>query len=201
MGKREKQSADLRQRVLDTALRLFSERGYFNTSVHDIRREAEVSIGSIYHHFANKEAVAKALYASILSRLEELVEEAIDRHTTTHDRARSMVERLFRLTEEEPRVVAFALSARHREFMADEPPVCSSRPFARMRELVNAGIERGELLHLDPAVAAAALFGGPIRMVQLRLDGMESRPLPELLDEVWRCAWRAVAHSSEAIRS
>ena len=189
----KKRGGDVRERVLETALRLFSERGYFNTSVHDIRRESDVSVGSIYHHFQNKEGVAKALFESILERLHQLVEEAEAAHADTHDRCRAVVERLFLLAEEQPRVVAFALSAKHREFMPDEPPICSSRPFGRMREMVRAGIEAGELRETDPAVAAAALFGGPLRMIQLRLDGVEERPLPGLLDEVWGCAWRSVA--------
>ena len=37
--------------MLRTALQLFTEQGYFNTSVHDIARTAKVSIGSIYHYF------------------------------------------------------------------------------------------------------------------------------------------------------
>ena len=187
-----KRVGDVREKVLETALRLFSEKGYFNTSVHDIRREADVSIGSIYHHFKNKEAVAKALFESILGQLDELAEQAQAQHASAHDRCRAVVARLFQLAEEQPRVLAFALSAKHREFMPDEPPICSSRPFGRMREMVRDGIEAGELLDLDPAIAAATLFGGPLRMIQLRLDGMEQRPLPTLLDEVWSCAWRSV---------
>jgi AcrR family transcriptional regulator len=38
---------DTRYLVLDTALTLFTGRGYFSISVHDIGREAGVSIGSI----------------------------------------------------------------------------------------------------------------------------------------------------------
>ena len=189
----KKRVGDVRGQVLETALRLFSEKGYFNTSVHDIRRESGVSVGSIYHHFQNKEGVAKALFESILERLHQLVEEAETAHPDTQGRCRAVVEQLFLLAEEQPRVLAFALSAKHREFMPDEPPICSSRPFGRMRELVRAGIEAGELRGIDPAVAAAALFGGPLRMIQLRLDGVEERPLPGLLDEVWGCAWRSVA--------
>jgi len=51
----------LKDKVLETALNLFSEKGYFNTSIHDICRSAGVSIGAIYHHFENKEALAKSL--------------------------------------------------------------------------------------------------------------------------------------------
>ncbi len=51
----------IRDDILAAALRLYTRDGYFNTSIHDIQREAGVSIGSIYNNFGGMEAVAKAL--------------------------------------------------------------------------------------------------------------------------------------------
>ena len=53
---------DPRQQVLDAVLTLFSERGYFATTVQDISSESGVSVGSIYHHFGDKEGIARSLY-------------------------------------------------------------------------------------------------------------------------------------------
>ena len=58
---------ELRNQVLDVALQLFSERGYFNTSIHDIRRTAGVSIGAMYHRFENDQTLAKSLYDPLLA--------------------------------------------------------------------------------------------------------------------------------------
>jgi len=71
--------------------------------------------------------------------------------------------------------------------------VCSSKPFEMMRNVVLEGMERGEIRQMDPMVASICLFGGPIRMITARLDGILPAPLPHYLDEVWSCAWRAVA--------
>jgi len=48
--------------ILAAALRCFSEQGLDGTTVHDIQRAANCSIGSIYHHFGSKEGVAEALF-------------------------------------------------------------------------------------------------------------------------------------------
>ncbi len=184
---------DTRFLVLDTALSLFTERGYFNTSVHDIGRAAGVSIGSIYHHFGDKVGVATALYEALNNRMEGLVGEICRRHAGAHDQARALVVRLFELTESEPRAMEFMLYAKHREFMPDAAPVCSSRPFAMMRALVAEGMARGEIREMDVMVASTCLFGGPIRMITARLDGLLERPLPDYLEEVWACAWKSVA--------
>lgn len=182
-----------REQVLRTALHLFTEHGYFNTSVHDIARAAKVSIGSIYHHFKDKEGIAKALFEQLVTRMGAAFDAIEGAHQTAHDRCRAVVELLFKIAEEEPEVMAYMLHAQHQEFMPGQMPVCSSRPFTQMRAMVGAGMKTGEVLRIDPLVAATCLFGGPIRMISLRLDGILENPLPQYLDEVWSASWRSVS--------
>lgn len=59
-----------RRLVLDAALRLFSHQGYRATTVREIAETARVSTGHVYHYFADKEAIFKAL----LAELEEVVD-------------------------------------------------------------------------------------------------------------------------------
>ena len=44
-----------RERILQASLELFVDQGYFNTNVPDISKKSKCSVGSIYHHFLNKE--------------------------------------------------------------------------------------------------------------------------------------------------
>ena len=179
--------------MLDTALQLFTRRGYFNTSMRDITRESGVSTGSVYHYFKDKEGVAAALYQQLLERMQWELEQIEARHASAHDRCRAAVELLFSICQREPQVMAFMLYIRHREFLPNERPVCSSRPFEMMRRMVEDGMQRGEIRAMDALAAASCLFGGPIRLVTLALDGMLERPLGDYLDETWDCCWRAVA--------
>jgi len=183
----------LREKILDTALTLFSEHGYFNTSIHDIRREAGVSIGAIYHHFGNKEALAKALYDELLGRMQQAIDDAVAGHRDCLERSRAIIGRLFDLTVDEPDTMQFVLLAQHREFLRDEPPICSSQPFRIMRQVIEDGMASGEVRQMEPWVAASAMFGGALRMMNLQLDDALEQPLGRYLDEVVDCAWRAIA--------
>lgn len=57
----EERSEKSRQMILDAGLHLFSHKGYGATSVRDIAEEAKLSKGNVYHHFADKEAIFRAL--------------------------------------------------------------------------------------------------------------------------------------------
>lgn len=53
----------LRARILDQAAKLFQERGYHSTSMHDLMQETGVSAGALHHHFPTKKSLALAVLA------------------------------------------------------------------------------------------------------------------------------------------
>jgi AcrR family transcriptional regulator len=182
----------VRDNILRTALHLFTTRGYFNTSVHDIQGQAGVSIGSIYNHFGGKEGIARALYVDLVERMNAFVDVAFEADPDTHNRCKALVRGLFELTESDPETVNFVLNAKHKEFLPEEPPICSSEPFVRMREILHGGIEAGEIKSMDPMVVASCVYGPALRMISLRLDGLIDEPLPSFTDAIWEASWRAV---------
>ena len=187
------QPGQISERIIAAALQLFTQRGYFSTSVPDMARAAQVSVGSIYHHFKDKEDVARALYLGLTVGLQEALEKIALDNATAHDRCRAVMTTLFELTESNRDAMEFMLYAKHRDFLPSERPVCSSKPFETMRAFVQGGMENGEIRNMDVMVATSCLFGGAIRLITARLDGVLAEPLPDRLDAVWECAWRGVA--------
>ncbi len=61
----QKRKEAKRQFILDTAAKVFSAKGYHNTTVKDIVDEAAVSVGSFYFYFKSKEDLFTELYMSI----------------------------------------------------------------------------------------------------------------------------------------
>ncbi|MEM1335166.1 MAG: helix-turn-helix domain-containing protein [Actinomycetota bacterium] len=49
------------ERILDEAARIFVERGYAATTTNDVAASADVSIGSLYQYFPNKDALLVGL--------------------------------------------------------------------------------------------------------------------------------------------
>ena len=78
MAKKDEQAfVGTKGRILDAALDIFSNKGYHNSRMDDIVDEANVSKGSIYFHFPNKERLFLALVDQFSDLLERNVSEAI----------------------------------------------------------------------------------------------------------------------------
>lgn len=58
-----------RSQILETALDLFSQRGYHQTSISDIVREANIARGTFYLYFDSKQAIFQELLENLLSEL------------------------------------------------------------------------------------------------------------------------------------
>lgn len=77
-GRRERKKAATRQKIADTALRLFLERGYDEVGIRDIAAEADVAVTTVFSHFASKEA----LVFEQDSNFEESLRGAVERRSS-----------------------------------------------------------------------------------------------------------------------
>jgi AcrR family transcriptional regulator len=68
LSRKDKDKIRHRDYILSAALELFSEKGYYNVSMHEIAAKAEFAIGTLYKFFKNKEDLYKYL---IMSKAQE----------------------------------------------------------------------------------------------------------------------------------
>ncbi|WAL65257.1 helix-turn-helix domain containing protein [Amycolatopsis cynarae] len=72
-GRRERKKAATRQKIADTALRLFLERGYDTVGIREVAAEADVAVTTLFSHFASKEALVFEQDENFEQRLTEAV--------------------------------------------------------------------------------------------------------------------------------
>ena len=77
-GGQQPRSHATQDAFLDAAEALFGKRGVEGTSVTDVARQAKRSIGSLYHHFQNKEMLVMAVVDRILGDLDRGIANAHD---------------------------------------------------------------------------------------------------------------------------
>lgn len=66
-----------REHILDTAARLFGERGIANTSTNRIAADAGMSIGTVYRYFSDRTVIVEELLARLLENIEKRATESI----------------------------------------------------------------------------------------------------------------------------
>jgi AcrR family transcriptional regulator len=61
LSRKEREYRRHRYEILEAALELFSEKGFYNVSMNEIAQKAEFAVGTMYKFFENKEDLYKAL--------------------------------------------------------------------------------------------------------------------------------------------
>ncbi len=74
-------SEQTRALILETAMRLFQERGYDKTTMRAIAKEAGVSVGNAYYYFAGKEHLIQGFYDRIAAEHQAAVREVLARES------------------------------------------------------------------------------------------------------------------------
>ena len=66
-------AVEKRDAIMQAALELFVERGFYGVAVPEIADRAQVGAGTIYRHFESKEALVNALYRQEKQRFAQTV--------------------------------------------------------------------------------------------------------------------------------
>ena len=200
-GLRERKKAKTRQTITDTALRLFTERGFDQVTVAEVAREAEVSQATLFNYFPTKEDLLFSRMGEYEARLVDAIRD--------RDAGTSVVEALtdFLLRPQHDR-----LSSRDSKFLATMARMVTSSPalVARERQVfaehtaelaaVLADQTHAEPEDLAPSVVANALMGVHRAVLDsVRRRALDGQTNPSLARDVRFHAKRALALLEEGL--
>ena len=86
---------DKRAAILETTLRLLSERGFHNTPMSLIAEEAGVAAGTIYRYFENKETLINELFLELKRDMMQHGTAGVDPNSSTEAQYRKMWRNMF----------------------------------------------------------------------------------------------------------
>jgi TetR/AcrR family transcriptional regulator len=78
LPRRERENLRQRGEIVETALTLFSERGYHNVSMQQIAKQAEFGVGTIYKFFSNKNDLYKILIMETAEKWQRAVIQVLE---------------------------------------------------------------------------------------------------------------------------
>lgn len=167
--RRKKQAEESRCRILETAVRLFDERGYDQVTVADICREAGFSVGAFYHYFRSKDQILLERYLPFARQVGSFYQALNHR---AREEGRSPLERLYRyadlffkyIEEAGPEALKTAFATQIEPgFKYSLATADMFRPHQELERMIAEGQEAGEIrTDLSAEELARTLYRGMV---------------------------------------
>lgn len=182
---------DKRDAIMNAALDLFVERGFFGTAVPEIAEKAGVGAGTIYRYFESKEALGNALYRQEKQRFAERVIHDFPTTTIARELFRTMWMRMAKFAVDNPKPFIFLELHHHASYLDAESRALEARMLDLFTNVVVAAQARGELKAGAPRLLMGLVMGAFVGVIRSCVE--IDQPL-ENAD--WKfaeqCIWEAI---------
>jgi AcrR family transcriptional regulator len=188
-------TATRREAIQDAALRCFAEYGYEATTVHDIVRESDASVGSLYHHFGDKLGIAAAVHAAAIADYHRGALAILDAGLGTERTIRDGVAYHLAWIEANPTPARFVFVQREADIrLAAKPEVreLNRHFFRRVSEWLAEARAAGEVRDLPDQVFQSLWIGPSLELGRGWLTGQYKQPLTAATGDLADGAWRVV---------
>jgi AcrR family transcriptional regulator len=95
--------------IIENSLKLFSQKGFYNTTIPDIAKAMKMSVGNMYNYFASKEELAKCAikYSTNILALE--LREVNNLEISSKEKVFEFTRRYFTKVKENPEIIEYFL--------------------------------------------------------------------------------------------
>jgi AcrR family transcriptional regulator len=182
-----------RRALLDAARARFEADGALSATLDEVRRDAGVSVGALYHHFADKQALATALYVDALARYQEGFLTVLREHAGPEEGVRAIVAFHLRWCGEHRSDTHFLLAGRS---LADDAVVRDSGRafFAEVRAWWAPHAHYGAVRDVDFDLINALWLGPSQEYVRHWIAGRAKRVPAAVAATLADAAWHALRH-------
>ncbi|MCK5827470.1 TetR/AcrR family transcriptional regulator [Candidatus Bipolaricaulota bacterium] len=183
-----------KHRILDAALRVFAEKGFHNTTVSEVAKEACVGKGTVYLYFEGKEALLVAIFDELADHMIHIIDQlslegtqlrgAVGRLVSNQADIGRTKEQVFQLLSQQPFLTTLSLQQEKQSLI--------ERLVAKLAARIGLATEEGLLRHCDPTLAACVLLSMPGAISLYAIANREANlpeSLPEVTEELSEMLW------------
>jgi TetR/AcrR family transcriptional regulator, cholesterol catabolism regulator len=141
---------------LETAAKLFEEKGYSKTSVEDITRELGFTKGVFYYYWKNKREIVQEIHDRALEMINARLDGVIAEESSAAVRLETAIRNHVEAVLENRSIIAVLMG----DFAFSEETLEGRRAYGRrFQTLVEEGIAAGVVREMDPKVLTYAILG------------------------------------------
>ena len=171
--RKEREKERRRQQIIIAAKRVFSKKGLSKTTMEDIAKESELSPGTLYLYFKNKEELYASLSLRILQFLGIRVAQVIEENETNPpEKLEKLITAMYEVYEFDPMVIINMFHLQSSETLRNLSPALlqeintlSKKALGHMASIFKDGMEQGYFIERHPIALADifwSLFSGVI---------------------------------------
>jgi AcrR family transcriptional regulator len=171
--RKEREKERRRQQIMVAAKRVFSEKGFNKATMEDIAQEAELSPGTLYLYFKNKEELYASLSLRILQYLLLRVEHVIAmKKAGPEEKLKALMEAMYDVYEFDPLIIINMFHLQSSETLKNLTPQLlseikelSGKSMQSIAQIFRDGVAQGVFVDRHPVALTDvfwALFSGVI---------------------------------------
>jgi len=194
-----KKHSSRRQEILKAALTCFTEHGYANTTIDMIRKHSGASVGSMYHHFRNKEEIAGELFILGMNDHNERLIGVLQKTSSAEDGVKSVVLCLVNWIAEHPDWTRFILHTNSQIVKGESTKQLEEINKAFRKSISNwfhPHIQSGEITCLPPELYPPLIIGPSMSYARSWLSGKSKTSITEYGEHLATAAWKAVKQTN-----
>jgi len=182
--------------VLTHALQCFNETGLEASTIDDLRQRSGQSVGTIYHHFRNKEGVVAALFFVGLDDQSRVIAQAMEEAGgSTQRMVAALIQAYMSWAQSVSEMARFVLLARESVAKGPSAELLTQRLHARYQPLDDClarAMSRGEIQQLPEELIPALILGPAESYCRGWLAGRRASPPGECAQVLADAAWRSL---------
>lgn len=149
-----------KRKIFDTAIKLFAEKGYSETSVEEITAVTGIAKGTLYYHFSKKEDIFYFLIEEGMKLLKNSIEIKTSKQDNAIEKLRSIILIQIKITVKYEELITLILSQMWGK--KERHIKCQQIVFeyiSIIEKVLIEGIEKEEIRALDHETVATSIFG------------------------------------------
>jgi TetR/AcrR family transcriptional regulator len=161
LSRKEREKLRQRQEILEAAQRVFSIKGFYNSTVNDIALEAEFGIGTIYKHFSSKEELYISLVENKIDDLGLFLRTNVEAQNAPVAKIKALIGAQLQYFEENEDFFRIYISgiSEIKSRLHSKILERYQRYLVYVSSIFKEGIERGYFKEIDPLKMAVGLLG------------------------------------------
>ncbi|WP_075981949.1 TetR/AcrR family transcriptional regulator [Bacillus massilinigeriensis] len=182
-------------KIIESALILFAEKGFHGTNVPEIAKLANVGTGTIYRYFSNKEALVNKVYQVYMKKLSNSILSNFPTTNSTYEKYLHIMNNLIQFAKDNKTAFIFIETHNHANYLDESSTLIVQEFQSFLNVSIQEGVKQKHLRDYMPSEALIAIIYGAYVAFFKRIEAGEIQETPELMRLFLQSGWDAIKNN------